>query len=121
VRVHLRHEDYLVVLDGSLLVGLRDLRRSSPTRDTVALVEMRGSDLSAMTIPPGVAHGLYSPEPAIFVLGVTHYYDLTDEIACSWDDPGLGIPWPFTSARVSPGDAGGLRLSEVAEIVSRSV
>jgi len=121
VRVHLRHEDYLVVLDGLLLVGLRDLRRDSPTYGAAALVELRGGDLCSLTIPPGVAHGLYSPERAIFVLGVTHYYDLADEVACSWDDPELGIPWPFTSAKVSPVDDKGLSVSEVTEIVGRSM
>lgn len=121
VRVHLRHEDYLVILDGSMLVGLRDLRRGSPTEGRVSLLELGCREFSVLTIPPGVAHGLYSPEPALCVLGVTRYYEPSDEVACRWDDPELGIPWPFSSAIVSPGDANGLPISEVREIVARSV
>jgi dTDP-4-dehydrorhamnose 3,5-epimerase len=120
VRVHPRHHDYLVVLDGTLIVGLRDLRRNSPTRDSVSLTELKASALSLLAIPPGVAHGLYSPEPVLFVLGVTRYYDPEDEIACRWDDPALGIPWPVSAAVVSEGDARGLSLAEATERVARS-
>ena len=120
VRVHLRHEDYLVLLDGSLLVGLSDLRGGSPTEGKACLLELGSGELSAVTIPPGVAHGLYSPSSALCVLGVTRYYEPSDEVACRWDDPDLGIPWPFASAIVSPGDARGLPISEVREIVARS-
>ena len=120
VRVHLWHDDHVVVLDGSLLIGLRDLRPNSPTRDAVSLFELRGDDLCVLTIPPGVAHGLYAPETALFVIGVTRYYDPDDEVACRWDDPDLGIPWPVSSAIVSAADAVGLRLSEVTKILDRS-
>lgn len=121
VRVHLRHEDYLVVLDGSVLVGLRDLRRGSPTEGKVSLLEIGSRDLSVLTIPVGVAHGFYSAKAALCVLGVTRYYEPSDEVACRWDDPELGIPWPVSTAIVSPGDANGLPISEVKEIVARSV
>ncbi len=121
VRVHLRHEDYFVVLDGSVLVGLRDMRRGSPTDGKVSLLELGSGDLSALTIPAGIAHGFYSAKPSLCVLGVTRYYETSDELACQWDDPELGIPWPISSAIVSPGDANGLPISEIREIVARSV
>jgi dTDP-4-dehydrorhamnose 3,5-epimerase-like enzyme len=121
VRVHLYHEDYLVLLDGAMLIGLHDLRRGSSTEGRVSLVELGSRELSVLTIPAGVAHGLYSPEPALCVLGVTRYHEPSDELACRWDDPELGIPWPFSSAVVSPGDANGRPVSEIKEIVARSV
>ncbi|MGH9442384.1 MAG: dTDP-4-dehydrorhamnose 3,5-epimerase family protein [Thermoanaerobaculia bacterium] len=120
VRVHLRHEDYLVLLDGSLLVGLRDLRRGSATEGMVSLLELESREIPVLTIPPGVAHGVYSPDSAQCILGVTSYYDPADELACRWDDPDLAIPWPFATAIVSPGDARGMPISEVREIVARS-
>jgi dTDP-4-dehydrorhamnose 3,5-epimerase len=119
VKVHPRHDDYLVVADGRVTVGLRDLRRNSPTFGLAAISELCGSALSVLTIPAGVAHGLYTPEPSLFLIGVTRYHDPEDEISCRWDDPALGIPWPVSSARISPSDARGLPLDEVIEIVAR--
>jgi dTDP-4-dehydrorhamnose 3,5-epimerase len=120
VRVHRRHDDYLVVLDGFLVVGLRDLRRRSPTFGRTSLVELRSSSLSLLKTPAGVAHGLYVAEPSLFVIGVTRYHDPSDDIPCRWDDPALEIPWPFSRANVSPSDAAALSLSEVSELVDRT-
>jgi dTDP-4-dehydrorhamnose 3,5-epimerase len=120
VRVHPRHDDHLVVLDGRLLVGLRDLRRGSSTFGRASLLELSGSSISLLKIPAGVAHGLYVAEPSLFVIGVSRYHDPSDDIPCRWDDPALEIPWPFETAAVSPSDAAGLSLSEVSEIVDRS-
>jgi len=119
VKVHPRHDDYLVVADGTVIVGLRDLRRSSPTFARTFLFELRGSELAVLTIPAGVAHGLYTPEPSILLVGVTRYHDMDDEVTCRWDDPALGIPWPVSAARISRSDAQGLPLDEVIEIVAR--
>jgi len=120
VRVHRRHDDHLVVLDGLVLVGLRDLRRASPTFGRTALAELRGSAPSLLKTPAGVAHGLYVAEPSLFVIGVTRYHDPSDDISCRWDDPALEIPWPFAAAQVSPADAAGRPLSEVIELVGRT-
>lgn len=119
VKVHPRHDDYLVVADGTVVVGLRDLRRNSPTFGLTALVELRGSALEVLTIPAGIAHGLYTPVPSLFLIGVTRYHDPDDEVACRWDDPALGISWPVSAARISDSDARGLPLDEVIEIVAR--
>lgn len=105
VHVHLRHYDYLVVVSGGACIGLRDLRGGSPTEGAVALVEMRGQDLSGLVIPPGVAHGFLFHEPSIHVYAVSHYWDATDELGCHWADPELAIPWPHPPSHVSPRDA----------------
>src|SRR5262245_34707583 len=60
VHLHVRHADYLVVLDGEMLVGLRDLRRDSPTYGCSATQALTGSAMTALVIPPGVAHGFLS-------------------------------------------------------------
>jgi dTDP-4-dehydrorhamnose 3,5-epimerase len=120
VRVHRRHDDHLVVLDGFLIVGLRDFRRESSTFGRTTLLELRGSSLSLLKIPAGVAHGLYVAEPSLFVIGVTRYHEPSDDIPCRWDDPALEIPWPFAEARVSPTDGGGRTMAEVIELVGRS-
>jgi dTDP-4-dehydrorhamnose 3,5-epimerase len=105
VHVHLRHDDYLTVPVGRADVGLRDLRRGSPTEGLSTLVQLGGERPGALVIPHGVAHGFYFHEPSLHVYAVTEYWDLSDELACRWDDPELEIPWPVLSARVSERDA----------------
>jgi len=105
VHGHFRHSDYLVLLEGAALIGLRDLRQGSASEGNVAVVEMTAEKLQTLTIPPGVAHGFYFSRPSSLVYGVTHYWDKGDELGCRWDDPNLGIPWPMKSAQVSPRDA----------------
>src|ERR1700716_515657 len=62
VHVHLVHSDYLCVLAGRAVVGLCDLREESPTHHAAAVVELSAAAPSALTIPPGGAHGFYFPE-----------------------------------------------------------
>jgi dTDP-4-dehydrorhamnose 3,5-epimerase-like enzyme len=121
VRVHPRHDDYLVVLDGSLQVGLRDLRRRSPSFGRTVLVRLDGSSPSLLGIPAGVAHGLYATERCLFVIGASRYYDPDDEIACRWDDPELGIPWTFSQATVSPTDGSAPSVAEITELLDRTM
>ena len=105
VHLHLRHDDYLIVLSGVVSVGLCDLRPGSPTERMGALVELHGEDLVSLVVPHGVAHGLYFHERSTYVLGVSEYWDPADELGCHWMDPALGIAWPVRTATVSSRDA----------------
>lgn len=104
VHAHSRHDDYLIALQNRLLLGLKDLRRDSPTHDLTSLVELAGERLSAIHIPHGVAHGFYFPSDALYIYAVSHYWDLSDELRCRWDDPELGLSWPTTSPLLSEAD-----------------
>jgi dTDP-4-dehydrorhamnose 3,5-epimerase len=105
VHIHIKHADYLILLKGRAAIGLRDLRPGSPTAGATALVELRGTELSALTIPPGVAHGFYFDEPSTHIYAVSEYWDLADELGCHWADPALEIPWPPISPLLSERDA----------------
>lgn len=98
VHVHVHHDDYLVVLSGRGIVGLRDLRRRSPTEGRVAMLPLEGGDHQGITIPHGVAHGFFFPEPSIHIYSVSRYWDIDDELGCRWDDPDLGLDWPIRGA-----------------------
>jgi dTDP-4-dehydrorhamnose 3,5-epimerase len=113
VHVHLRHDDYLILVSGRACIGLRDLRRGSPTEGATALMELAGSDLTALTIPRGVAHGFYFHEPSVHIYSVSEYWSLEDELACHWADPALEIPWPVSSARLSDRDAAAAPLAQL--------
>jgi len=116
VHVHLRHADYLVVLQGRGLFGLRDLRPGSPTEGLVAMVELEGNAQATLRIPPGVAHGFYFLEPSLHVYAVSHYWDMADELGCRFDDPALGIAWPNALPMLSERDR---NLPPLADILPR--
>ena len=42
VHIHRVHADQVVVVDGTMLLGLHDARRDSPTRGLSTIVELRG-------------------------------------------------------------------------------
>jgi dTDP-4-dehydrorhamnose 3,5-epimerase len=105
VHVHVRHADYLTVVDGRALVGLRDLRRDSPTANSTATVELRGDGMAAITIPPGVAHGFLFLEDSLHIYAVSHYWSVDDELGCRADDPDLEIEWPPGPFHLSERDA----------------
>ena len=113
VHVHIRHDDYLTLPQGRATIGLRDLRRDSSTSGLSALVELRGDDLQALTIPHGVAHGFLFHEPSLHVYAVTRYWDPDDELACHWADPDLELAWPERPALVAPRDEAAQPLSDL--------
>ena len=117
--VHGKHADYFVLAAGRSTIGIKDVRKRSPAYGTTALVELTSDTPSAMIVPPGVLHGLYVPVESILLTVESHVYDPEEEVRCLWNDPDLGIPWPFSSARVSASDAVGHSLAEVTEMVAR--
>ena len=94
VHMHKFHHDYLILVEGRAVFGLKDLRPRSPTEGMTAMVEASGDCLQAITIPPGVAHGFYFHTDAVHLYGVSRYWDLEDELGCPFDDPQLGLVWP---------------------------
>ena len=113
VHVHPRHTDFLVVTSGTATIGLRDLREGSSTHQRSSTFVLTGERLSALLIPPGVAHGFLFHEPTVTVYAVSHYWDTDDELACHWADPDLGIAWPFSPSLVSVRDDEAGTLSEL--------
>ena len=103
--VHVEHGDYLTVIFGELFLGLKDVRRNSPTEGCVDVRVIRATDPVAVTIPSGVAHGFYFPTPSTHLYSVSHYWNPDDELGCRWDDPDIGIAWPTTAPLLSERDA----------------
>ena len=115
VHVHVRHDDYLILLEGRASIGLCDLRKRSPTEGVRALLEMRGERLEALVTPHGVAHGFYFHTPSVHIYGVSEYFNPADELGCHWADPNLDIPWPTDSPLVSARDAAAPSFSDLLD------
>jgi dTDP-4-dehydrorhamnose 3,5-epimerase len=94
MKVHPMHDDIVILLAGRMCVGLRDLRRGASTYGCSVVVDMTPDGDAVLTVPHGVAHGLYFPEATRFLIGVNRYWDPEDELGCRYDDPELEIDWP---------------------------
>ena len=103
VHVHLYHWDYLCVIGGEMMVGLHDMR-PEPSAVASAMLRLNGTRLQLLAIPPGVAHGFYTPSQSAVVVGASRSYDATDHRACRWDSPELGLDWPCAVPKLSARD-----------------
>ena len=104
MHAHARHDDLKIVVHGSVALGLKDLRRGSPTEGDAALFELSSRDYVAVLIPAGVAHGIFAHTESLVLVGVTTIYDGTDDFECAWSDPDLGIDWPAEPTLLSERD-----------------
>ena len=117
--VHVRHSDYLILVDGKMLLGLKDLRDDSPTSGAVSLLTATSDMPQAFVIPPGVGHGFYFPEPSIHVYAVSHYWNMDDELGCRWDDPDLGVDWPTKTPELSERDINAPSYAQLIDALRR--
>lgn len=92
-----------------------DLRRSSPTFGQWAGVELSAANKHMLWIPPGFAHGFLTLEDNTdFLYKCTALYDPADERCLAWNDPEIGVAWPFEGGAplVSAKDRQGRALSD---------
>ena len=94
-----------------------DIRRSSAAFGKWVGVELDAETSEMLWIPPGFAHGfLVLSETAEVLYKATDFYLPAAERTILWNDPKIGIAWPFAgSAIVSAKDAQGATL-ETAEL-----
>jgi dTDP-4-dehydrorhamnose 3,5-epimerase len=104
MHLHLRHWDYKLVVAGREALVLKDLRRGSHSEGHSVRLEPAAAELTAITIPPGVAHGLYSYTDSVTLVASSALYDPSDEFQFHWDDSELGVPWPVAPAHLSQRD-----------------
>ena len=115
VHVHADHDDYLVVLDGLMYLGLHDLRAASPTSGLSTIVELSAKRLRAAFIPRGVMHGFHCPEATRFLFGLSECWTPSDDFACRWDDSELGLAWTAREPMLSQRDASAPSLRKLRE------
>ena len=103
MHVHVRHTDWITVVAGEAILGLVDLRARSIADAVRATIPMHAGPLQVLTIPPGVLHGIYTPDASVILNGLSHEFDAADDLAVRYDDPSLGLDWrveePVLSAR----------------------
>lgn len=84
-----------------------DVRKDSPTFLQWHAEELSATNLRALLIPPGFAHGFQTLEPdSELVYLHSEAYAPTCERGLNPNDPGLAITWPTEISNISPRDHG---------------
>ncbi len=90
-----------------------DLRRSSPTFGRWVGERLSEANRRMLWVPEGFAHGfVVLSDGADFLYKTTDYYAPQHERTLLWNDPALGIDWPFEGEPVlKAADANGRPLA----------
>ena len=93
-------QDKLVrVISGKVFDVAVDLREGSKTFGKWFGVELSAENKKQFFVPKGFAHGFYvMSDYAEFVYKVSDFYHPNDEGGLMYNDPDLGVEWPFDEA-----------------------
>ena len=104
------------VVSGAVFDVAVDLRKSSPTFGQWVGAELSAENRCQLWVPPGFAHGfLVLSAFADFLYKATDYYAPEHERSVAWNDPAIGIEWPYLNdipLTLSGKDANSLLLKE---------
>jgi dTDP-4-dehydrorhamnose 3,5-epimerase len=94
-----------------------DIRKSSPTFGKWVGYELTAENKLNLWIPPGFAHGfLVLSEVAEVLYKTTDYYEPKGDRTILWNDPEIGITWPFKAEPVLSGKDQQGKLFKDAEV-----
>lgn len=90
---------------GKVLDVIVDLRAGSPTYGDHIGVELSAENWKQLWVPVGFAHGFCTLEADTeFCYKVTSLYAPQSDSGIAFDDPDLGIKWPFPSDKLTLSD-----------------
>ena len=105
------------VVSGEVFDVAVDVRKNSKTFGQYASSILSQHNKRQFWVPPGFAHGFYVLSDFVdFEYKCTDYYDPSDEACLKYDDPQVGIDWPFSqgdSVLLSEKDKQGRALSKL--------
>ena len=96
-------QDKLVwVALGKILDVVVDIRKCSPTYGCWVSMELTAETGETVLVPKGFAHGYCTLVPNCLVLyKASNYYAPDLDFGVAWNDPDIGIEWPFGADRVT--------------------
>ncbi len=102
------------VVAGEVFDVVVDLRQSSPTFGQWVGYVLSAENKRMVWTPPGFAHGfIVTSESAEFLYKTTDYWYPEFERTLLWNDPTVGIDWPFEGAPLlAAKDAAGALLQD---------
>lgn len=101
-----RAQDKLVrVVRGAIIDVVVDIRKSSPTFKKWLALEVSADKWNQILVPKGFAHGFVTLEDNTEVIyKVTDYYSKDHDRSVRFDDPSIGVNWPFDAAQIQLSD-----------------
>ncbi|NKJ49743.1 dTDP-4-dehydrorhamnose 3,5-epimerase [Burkholderia sp. SG-MS1] len=102
------------VVEGEVFDVAVDIRKSSPNFGKWVGVHLSVENQRQLWVPPGFAHGfVVLSESAQFLYKTTDYWFPEYERSIVWNDPAIGIEWPFDfEPLLAAKDAAGKRLAD---------
>ncbi|WP_186075218.1 dTDP-4-dehydrorhamnose 3,5-epimerase [Burkholderia gladioli] len=102
------------VVEGSVFDVAVDIRRDSPRFGQWTGYVLSAENQRQMWVPPGFAHGFLTlSEAAQFLYKTTDYWYPEHERCIRWNDPEIGIEWPFDGEpMLAAKDVAGLSLAQ---------
>jgi dTDP-4-dehydrorhamnose 3,5-epimerase len=99
---------------GRIFDVIVDIRPESPTFRQTFAQELSESNLLALYVPEGFAHGFVTlePESEVYYM-ISPAYEPGHGQAINWQDPTLAIDWPVKPAVLSAQDAGAPGINEL--------
>ena len=92
------------VVQGEVYDVAVDVRRASPTFGHWVAERLSAENKRQLWIPAGFAHGFLTlSDTAEFIYKTTAPYSPAHERCIAWDDPAIGIDWPFDRAPLLSG------------------
>lgn len=100
------------VVAGEVFDVAVDIRKGSPTFGRWVGELLSDRNKRQLWIPPGFAHAFITlSDSADFLYKTTDFYAPSAERCIQWDDPEIGIHWPYDGTPLlSPKDANGVPL-----------
>ena len=93
------------VADGEILDVAVDLRASSPTYGKWFSIELSAKNKTLLYVPVGFAHGFATLSDYCEVqYKQTDFYQPEAEGGLAWNDPHIGIQWPYANPILSKKD-----------------
>ena len=83
------------VVKGRIFDVIVDLRKDKRSFGKWTSFELCDASNQILYIPEGFAHGFYTLEPSIISYKMSNYYVDGHRKSILYNDPGLGIRWPF--------------------------
>jgi len=93
------------VIRGKILDVAVDIRHGSATYGQYVAAALSAERGDQMSIPIGFAHGFCTLETNTEILYLTSdFYSSAHDGGIIWDDPDIGIEWPFSAADITLSD-----------------
>jgi dTDP-4-dehydrorhamnose 3,5-epimerase len=102
------------VLSGAVFDACIDVRGGSPTFGRWFGSVLSDENRQQLWVPEGFAHGfLVLSDTALVHYNCTAPYDARSDRAVAWNDPDVGIEWPYQPTIVSQKDQAAPRLADL--------